>query len=206
MAADTDLFPRELLKKKNKKYIIEVMKKLFILFLVFFAFGMSVYAKKEIQPTSKNEVKLNIDTPQINLKSEQKKNNEDSIKLKYSTDLKEKSNTRLFDNQVKQNRQQYAKTIDKKMAEAPVAPYTYSNEPDEEQHVMLDTQTMLNTQPTVNKIYSENVDDGEKQTETVFSKPFKDNKVDFGVGTEKTFPNENQPAQSQINVGTKIRL
>jgi hypothetical protein len=183
------------------------MKKLFIFILIFFAFSMNAFAKKEVQPTSKNEIKLNLDGPQINLKSEPQKNKEDSINLKYSTDLKEKSNTRLFDNQAEKNRQQYSKTLDKKMADAPVPVYTYSDEPKSEEQVLLTPD--INSQKTIidRKVYTENTGDGDKKTDTVYSiKSFKDDRVDLDVGTEQAFPNENQPAKSQINIGTKIRL
>lgn len=207
MGAVIDLFPKELLKKRNKKYIILSMKKLFVFILIFFAFSMSAIAKNSVQPTFKNEIKLKLDEPQINLKSEPKKNNEDSIKLKYSTDLKEKSNVRLFDNQAEQNRQKYAKTIDKKMAETPAAAYTYTNEPVEEEPVSLTPELNPNKTVTDRKVYTESITGEARKVDSVYSiKPFKNDRVDLDVGSAEAFSKDNEPAKSQINIGTKIRL
>ena len=192
---------------ENKKDIILNMKKLFIFILVFCAICLNAFAKKEAHPAFKNEIKLNLDESQINLKTEPKKNNEDSINLKYSTDLKEKSNARLFDNQAEQNRMQYSKTIDKKMADIPAATYTYSDEPNTEEQVLLTPELNSNTTVINRKIYTESVAGEARKSDALYPiKPSKNDRVDLNVGSAEAFSKDNEPAKSQISIGTKIRL
>ena len=76
--------------------------------------------QKKVQPTSNNEVLLNLDESQINLRPEQrqKRTNSDSLNLNYTTDLNDKNRETLLYkdvNRLQLENKSYSKTLDKKI-------------------------------------------------------------------------------------------
>ncbi len=68
-------------------------------------------------------------------------------------------------------------------------------------------EVSLNEHVSVKNVYSENISGNQQKNEVVLSvRPLKDDRVDLDLGAGQTFSTENQPAKSQINIGTKIRF
>lgn len=68
-------------------------------------------------------------------------------------------------------------------------------------------EVALNKHVKLKNVYSENMSNNQQKNELVLSiTPFKDDRMDLDLGAGQTFSTTNQPAKSQINIGTKFRF
>ncbi len=73
--------------------------------------------------------------------------------------------------------------------------------------VSVSPEISLNKHVKLKNVYSENMSSNKQKSEVVLSiRPFKDDRMDFDLGAGETFSNGNEPAKSQINIGTKFRF
>ena len=65
----------------------------------------------------------------------------------------------------------------------------------------------LNQHIKLKNVYSDNMSNNTQKNEIVLSlRPFKDDRLDLDLGAGQTFSTSNEPAKSQINLGTKFRF
>ena len=73
--------------------------------------------------------------------------------------------------------------------------------------VSLSPEVSLNKHVKLKNVYSENMSNNQQKNELVLSiSPFKYDRMDLDLGAGQTFSTTNQPAKSQINIGTKFRF
>ena len=143
-------------------------------------------AKKTEQPYSKNQVVLNLGKePSVFDKDKYTQKDGDTLKLNYTTDLKDKLGVINEYNQTENN------TINAVNNEAmSVAP-----------------EIEVNRHLSVKNANAQDLNTEQEKSEVVMTiKPFKDNRLDLDVGTEQSFSTDNQPAKAQVNSAIKFRF
>ena len=84
---------------------------------------------------------------------------------------------------------------------------TYKSEGAGAGTVSLAPELSLNKHVKLKNVYSENMSNNQQKNELVLSiRPFKDDRLDLDLGAGQTFSTTNEPAKSQINIGTKFRF
>ncbi len=84
---------------------------------------------------------------------------------------------------------------------------TYKSEGAGAGTVSLAPEISLNKHVKLKNVYSENMSNNQQKNELVLSiRPFKDDRMDLDLGAGQTFSTTNEPAKSQINIGTKFRF
>lgn len=73
--------------------------------------------------------------------------------------------------------------------------------------VSLAPELTLNERVKLKNVYTDNLNSNKQTSEVVLSiRPFKDDRMDLDLGAGETFSSGNEPAKSQINIGTKFRF